>query len=276
MQPLNATLQSTSVDILQAIVTRGEIDAVTLYTLEAATIGKLFLCVHTGRLDLQNKLLHLLHSLISASTSASQSISSQSHKPLRHDDALDEKRHPDVSSAHARPINPLLTQTLVDGVTCLSNRPVLQHWLDFILMALPQFNSTLQTVVTPMNECVCRLLRSFLVDFVETPGRGQDQLVDTCATVTDAEVVMVLNALERLILLGLANATEANQTDDEQPIPDKAGPDSTGLLGYVSNVFGSETAAAVVEEQLSVSMPRDSWSWLIKDSVAVSRLPLTS
>jgi hypothetical protein len=70
VQPLNAVIQSTSVDLLQAIVSRGETDPLSLDIIEAAVIGKLFYCVHTFRLDLQNKLLHLLHAVISQQSQA--------------------------------------------------------------------------------------------------------------------------------------------------------------------------------------------------------------
>ncbi len=40
-------------------------------------------------------------------------------------------------------MNPLLIQTLVDGMSTRSNRPVLQHWLDFVLMAVPPISTSL-------------------------------------------------------------------------------------------------------------------------------------
>jgi len=66
MQPLNAVIQSTAVELLQLIVARGDVDSISTGSIEAIVVGKLYFSIHMVRLDLQNKLLHLLHSLISA------------------------------------------------------------------------------------------------------------------------------------------------------------------------------------------------------------------
>ena len=57
MSSFNETLQSCVVDLLQALISRGEVDSHTLQIAESVVVGKLYLCVHSGRLDLQNKML---------------------------------------------------------------------------------------------------------------------------------------------------------------------------------------------------------------------------
>lgn len=141
MQPFNATTQSLSADLLQAVVARGEIDRLALETIEAAVIGKLYFSVHTERLDLQNKLLHLLHSVISALTTI-RPQQSYTH-PARMEGHSEVLLTPEVapdSAIQPYSLNPLLVQTLIDGIGTSTNRPVLQHWLDFVLMTV--HNST--------------------------------------------------------------------------------------------------------------------------------------
>ena len=60
MQPFHIVSQNLVVDLLQALIARGDVVIVTLQSLESVIVQKLYFCVHNGRLDLQNKLLHLL------------------------------------------------------------------------------------------------------------------------------------------------------------------------------------------------------------------------
>ncbi|KAJ7116821.1 Dopey, N-terminal-domain-containing protein [Mycena crocata] len=254
MQPNNVVIQSTSIDLLQAVVARGEVDLVTVEVIEAIVVGKLYFCIHRTRLDLQNKLLHLLHSLVSASTTGNEQPNG---KQRLGDGSADATTGPDSSqeaSPRAYPVNPLLIQTLVDGIATSSNRPVLQHWLDFVLMAVPQFQPTLQAVVTPLNECMCRQLLASLGDILNVTFKDGLFTDDLTSTATDAELIMLLGGLERLVLLSLAYPSESVSSEDEQPVADKS-PENGGLLGYVSTVFSSENVQNLVEEQLTARSP---------------------
>jgi hypothetical protein len=253
MRNPNAIIQSTAVDLLQVIVARGELDHLSVDTIEATVIGKLYFCIHVDRLDLQNKLLHILHSLISASTS-NLDISAPSNRILKASDSVpeDQSTQQDLSEGQGTyTVNPLLVQTLVDGITTLTNRPVLQHWLDFVLMAVPQFQPMLQTVVNPLNECVCRQLRLALTDILQA-STDRGDIEDITSAATDAEFIMLLNALERLVQLSLANI-EPNLEDDDNTT-EKPGLENSGLLGYVSNVFSSDNVTGLTVDQLTVGV----------------------
>lgn len=234
MATINSKIQSTSIDILQALVARGDVDVLTLQTTETVIIGKLFSCVHAGRLDLQNKLLHLLHSIISAFRSYTTS------------------KQPEGPSYS---VNPLLIQTLIDGIAVGTNRPVLQHWLDFVLMTIPQFHDMLQPAIVPLNNCVCKQLSAALVE-IKQASIGDASVADITAFTTDADFMMLLNAVERLVLLSLSELVESTQVEDEG-LSDKPVHDGSGILGYVSNVFSAEGTSNVIEEPSSVSMQCD-------------------
>ncbi len=66
----NIAMQSAAIDILQSIISRGDTDLELIETTESAIIKKLFLLVHSEHLELQNKLLHLLHSVVSNSAAS--------------------------------------------------------------------------------------------------------------------------------------------------------------------------------------------------------------
>lgn len=252
MQPLNTVMQSNAIELLQLIVSRDEIETPSVESIEATTIGKLYLSIHMSRLDLQNKWLHLLHSLISASISKLEFT--RQAVPGKQDDLVLETsatpdKGPDLS--HGYTMNPLLIQTLIDGLSVRSNRPVLQHWLDFVLMAVPQFQPALHAVVAPLNDCLCRQVLFALGDVLRMTSQSQSYLEDLVTTVTDADFTMLLNGLERLILLSLAYTSELDVSEDDPNALEKSA-EVGGLLGYVSNVFSSESSGTNPQEQLTV------------------------
>ncbi|KAI6154002.1 Dopey, N-terminal-domain-containing protein [Pisolithus tinctorius] len=232
MGPLNIKIQSASVDLLHAIVARGEIDYISLEVLEPVVIGKLYFTVHLRRLDLQNKLLRILHSLISAHIAQSSVL------------------HSEGGSSEAGPrtytMNPLLTQTLIDGISLPHNRVMLQHWLDFVLMAIQQFQSALQGAISPIVDCLCRQLRAFLADVLLASQPDSSIL----GVATDAEFIMLLNAVERLLILGLASQAELSQQDEDSPSQEKSATESSGILGLVSNVFTVDNASTQPDDHL--------------------------
>ncbi|KAF8167553.1 Dopey, N-terminal-domain-containing protein [Crassisporium funariophilum] len=249
MQSLNTVIQSNAIELLQVVVSRGEIDTVSVESIEAIAIGKLYFSIHMNRLDLQNKWLHLLHSVIAVTTSkleTSRRVSASKQEDSPPESATIQDKGLDLSSRY--PMNPLLIQTLVDGISSRANRPVLQHWLDFILMAVPQFQPALQALVAPLNDCLCRQVLSSLGDVLRISVKSRHYAEDQSASVTDAELIMLLNGLERLVLLSLAYTSEMDMSEDESNNMEKTTTESSGLLGYVSNVFSSETSASQLEQ----------------------------
>lgn len=245
MQPLNTVIQSSAIDLLQTIVARGEIEMLAIEILEPMVIGKLFLCVHLHRLDLQNKLLRFLHSIVSASTSYAYN----GNPPL--EDRSTEGSQESGKGGYT--VNSLLTQTIIDGIAIPRNRPVMQHWLDFVLMAVPQFQPALQSVISPIADCLCRQLRLLLSDILKANQPMTNGSYPRVAT--DAEFTMLLNTLERLLVLGLTQKSDASSQEDDAPVQEKPGAESGGILGYVSNVFTTDNASAAVEDQLTSHSP---------------------
>lgn len=253
MRPQNAVIHSTTVELLQTIVARGETELVVVESIEAIVVGKLYYCIHTNRLDLQNKLLHLLHSVISASTADDlvRPFAGKHRQGERPPDILTTFDSTQEAQPRAYAVNPLLIQTLMDGISVPANRPVLQHWLDFVLMAVPQFQPALHAVVAPLNECICRQLQTSLDHVLKASSHDDTFSDDMNSTITDAEFIMLLNGLERLVLLSLAYTSELLSPEEDQSGVEKSA-ESGGLLGYVSTVFSSENTPQNVDEQLTV------------------------
>jgi hypothetical protein len=253
MHSVNTVIQSTCVDLLQVIVARGEVDNLLITNVEAAVIQKLYFCVHVARLDLQNKLLHLLHSLISISIS-NQDAASPKNVIGRSTDIMEPNTTQEGSNESATrsyTVNPLLVQTLIDGISMSTNRPVLQHWLDFVLLAIPQFQQTLHGLVAPINDCLCRQLLVGLADVQQASQSDSEELADIVCTSTDVNLLLLLNGLERLTLLCLSPSPDPN-TLEEDVVAEKSG-ESSGLLGYMSNVFSTDHSHNPEEDQFTVS-----------------------
>ena len=63
---------------------------------------------------------------------------------------------------------------------------------------------------------------------------------------------MLLNALERLVMLSLSYPVTENISDEESTLNEKSQPsENVGLFGLVSNVFGTDNTQST-SEQLSV------------------------
>ncbi|KAH8110602.1 Dopey, N-terminal-domain-containing protein [Phellopilus nigrolimitatus] len=257
MQRLNIEAHSSVIDLLQCIVSRGDLDQVMVETLESAVIIKLFSLVHFSRLELQNKLLHLLHSIISSSAAAAEKQRIKSPN-MTLQNSMDQTLEAGSDGAQAEStvsasINPLLIQLLVDGVATPTNRPLLHHWLDFILMTIPQFPHILTTAISPLNACICRQIRSELDDISRVLELSHEPTREIVSCADDAEFVMLFNALERLILLSL-DELDSNMSDENSPT-DRSASDGAGLLSMVSNVFLTDSANQATEAVMTARSP---------------------
>lgn len=77
---------------------------------------------------------------------------------------------------------------------------------------------------------------------------------DSAPIVTDAEFVMLLHGLERLVLQGLSKGELLTNENFDETLPMTATErESTGLLGLVSNVFTPDGSTSFSIESLSVS-----------------------
>ncbi|KAG8842667.1 hypothetical protein FRC20_004310, partial [Serendipita sp. 405] len=194
--PANSRIQTLSIDLLQTVIARGDMNIEVLESIESVVVAKAFASIHTGRLDLQPKLLHILHSVILASSTIPQARQGKSKADATLAvAALD----PSVTGGSAvlddtaakklptSTLNPLLGQTLIDGISETTNRPILQHWLDFILTTVPQFSQSLQHLSYPLSECICRQLNLALASLGQVASGEATSDSQTTPIMTDAD-----------------------------------------------------------------------------------------
>ena len=241
MQSYNIRIKSSCIDLIQAIVSRGELDSTSVDNIEASIISQLYIAVHSVQLDLQNKLLHALHAVV---------VSTHPQGDTREKPYLPNTSPHDKSEAR-RNIHPLLGPTTLDALSLSSNRPILQHWIDFILMTVTELHAPSQFTFS-LCESICRQLRLRLSDVLRlSPGRSPKGKATALSSTTDSEFIMLLNALERLILSSLAKGDKQWPEDETSGVDAERNTSESapGLLGFV---FGSEPAPEVSNDQITV------------------------
>ncbi|GAA5982369.1 hypothetical protein JCM11641_006959 [Rhodosporidiobolus odoratus] len=244
----NAHIHSVAAELLQVLISRGEAELLGLAAVEVSLTSRLFQSVHRGELDLQNKLLHVLHSVILATSS-----SNRRRKTSSSDHAVEEQP-PDLTH------DEFLVRVISDAVSQKSNA-VIHHWIDFLLMTIPQFRHQLHTLILPLIDRLSSRLAAFLQDF--EAAYSPTSLTSTSSSDTDAEFTALANALERLMLVATAetlmtgNDVEVRSVDraasDVAPTVNAGGGGSGGLLGYMTGVLShSEAEPADVPEEVKI------------------------
>jgi hypothetical protein len=218
---------------MQTLVTRGDLPLPRLRRLESSVVDQLFICIHSGNLDTQNQLLHLLHSVILAISAGTSTRRTNSSPAVNENSGSSEGRsslsRPRTSISEVN--NPLLLRVLQDGITVKANRCLLQFWVDFILMTVPHLEGSLQPVAFPLCDTICNEIRN-AVDMWRSKAYGD-------GSPSEAEVIMLLSCLERVVLIAM---TWSN-VDSDRSLP-KGSSEVAGLFGYVTTMLQTDQASA--------------------------------
>ncbi|GAA6000168.1 hypothetical protein JCM10207_007887 [Rhodosporidiobolus poonsookiae] len=241
--PLNTQIHSVVAELLQVLISRGEAELVSLPAVEASLTSRLFLSIHRGELDLQNKLLHVLHSVVFAISSSAR----RSHAATPSRQSADGAA-PAPPDAHPPDLthDEFFVRVLSEAVA-QENNAVIHHWIDFLLMTVPQFRHQLPTIVLPLIDRLVIHLQALVDDFKSTYASLSSP--STSSSATDAEYTALTNALERLLLIAVAEALPAGPEDDikspDRPTHEAAsssGGGPGGLLGYMTGVLSHSEA----------------------------------
>ncbi|KAK3825766.1 MAG: Dopey, N-terminal-domain-containing protein [Benniella sp.] len=253
MLSLNEEIHMLAADFLHFIVSKIDYIEASLLTLIYKTvINKMLYCINHGRLDLQSRLLHLLHATILMGTTSSRknSVSAGSSASLNghmsRDTPLstfDGSTGTNRSSGEGENLfrvvgsSPLFVKTVFDALSVPSNRPILQHWMDFLMLALPFLTNYFRRVLLPVIQCLCdQILRSraCLVHAYTSQARtgaGSPSL-------TDQDLMIFLTGLERLLTFSLAEARLGEEVDSVHKQEWSDG--QRGKPGLVANVLSIE------------------------------------
>ncbi|CAO3630393.1 unnamed protein product [Cunninghamella blakesleeana] len=192
------TIQLHASELLYLIISKLDyVDMNITSLMQQSVVKKLLFCITSGDLDIQQKLLHLLHATMAITSAVAQGTKfntnsntlSPSHSPKTND-----KRHhrrqtsigyPSLfggesntiqhSSLHhhhsgfssqnrsqneaalllAQSTSNLYVKCVIDAFHTPSNRPILQHWIDFVLITLPYVRNGFRQIIVPILICLC-------------------------------------------------------------------------------------------------------------------------
>lgn len=255
---VNDSIQGHAAELLLNIVTTVDfIDIETVATIHQTCLQKLLFCIHTGKLDPQTRLLHIVHSTLSILATYVSSVVkgtvSNSEKVLRKKlqvesvltdpmgqfDSSFTSRSVTGTAVNAGPITPMATskekphvdgdvifstsglfiRCVTDAFSTLSNRPVLQHWMDFWLTSLPNLRGYFRDIILPLLISICdqtticriqfeKLIRQRLEISAKDGGSfpaGVDGI-----ELPDSYILMFLNGIEKMIMFCLMDKSVSN------------------------------------------------------------------
>ncbi|KAI7867413.1 Dopey, N-terminal-domain-containing protein [Spinellus fusiger] len=221
--------------------------------IQESVIKKVLFCIHTGNLEIQQKLMHILHSSM-----AITAVNAMGIKPTSASDWTHRKRRSidhastDMTAQYATGILPripnightmththsealslvhltsfLYVKCVIDALVMESNRPLLQQWMDFILATLPHLCGGFRHIIIPVLMCMCEQLRvcqkavesmvhSQLGQEREGSNEKHDPLCENSSVIgcPETDLIVFLVGLEKVLMFCL---TERTLCDDWYP-----------------------------------------------------------
>lgn len=251
---LNEEIHMVAADFLHFIVSKiDHIDPGLLALIHKTVINKMLYCINLNRLDLQSRLLHLLHATILMGTTPikknSNPTNSSQNVPMARDGSIstldgstsNSQANADANESLFRIIgsSPLFVKTVFDALSVPSNRPILQHWMDFLMLALPFLTNYFRRVLLPVIQCLCdQILRSRACLLEAYSEHGRSLTGSGSPNLTDQDLMIFLTGLERLLTFSLAEARLGEEVD---PVHKQEWSDGLrGKPGLVANVLSTE------------------------------------
>jgi hypothetical protein len=277
MQEMNLSIHSVISDLLQTLVSRGDLDVPSLQYIQKTLCCRLLISISRNEPDLQNKFLHVLHPVIHGLGNLRRNTIGEKKAIGNIMDGIEISSPPTgttslakgphfpypKSALHSVDQDQILLQILSDTFENQKDLALLHHWVDFFLMTINEFRKNLMGMIFPLidhlvnrlNKCLMRIFDVYSSKSTlktKDKGKGRERKEDVP---TDAEFVVLMNALERLLLLAWEELKSSYSSifEEAEAKGDKLGEgkvgETTGLLGYVTGVLGSGEAEKGLEEE---------------------------
>ncbi|RKO86638.1 hypothetical protein BDK51DRAFT_32227, partial [Blyttiomyces helicus] len=167
-QAFNESIQSRAADFLHAILARTEsMNLPLIHTGQGVIVRKLLYCIFSARLDLQPRMLQVLHGIagLMDPQKAVVDVSTRGRKAAGVE--AESREFPSLRSIGSYP---LFVRTMLEALSMRTNRPVLQHWIDFILVCLPHFRPFFKRALLPLIRTLCDELSSYHAEMAKYVG----------------------------------------------------------------------------------------------------------
>jgi hypothetical protein len=253
LKPIRS-MQMHAADLLYLIISKLDyVNIKLVQKIQTGTLSKLLFCIATHNLDLQQKLLHLLHATLAITAASAQQ---NKDKPQRRKGSIDMlEYHYEPSKTHQeqqhqytdavalmRSSSDLFVKCATDALIERSNHPMLQHWMDFLQASLPYVQNNFRHVIVPLIMCVCNQINILAQEIsILMHGSSDDISLDGSP---EKDMVVLLTGLEKMVMFSLTERL----TDDWYPTDIKLGcampipniPDSSGLIGLANLVHSDD------------------------------------
>lgn len=133
--------------------------------------------------------------------------------------------------------SPLFVKTVFDALSVPTNRPILQHWMDFLMLALPFLTNYFRRVLLPVIQCLCDQILRSRASLIEA-YTDNDRVATGLPNLTDQDLMIFLTGLERLLTFSLAEARLGEEVDSVHKQEWSDG--LRGTQGLVANVLSIE------------------------------------
>ncbi|TPX67373.1 hypothetical protein SpCBS45565_g03814 [Spizellomyces sp. 'palustris'] len=270
------SIQARAAEFLLIVLSRSDyVNYQLVSVVQGIVIRKLLYCIFACKLDVQPRMLQVLHGIAGLLSSqrvvhevGAGPVSAKADVPVsaamdsmlaaemktesqEHTESSDTKPNSNATFPRLRTIgsSPILVRTLLDALSIHTNRPVLQHYMDFILSSLPHLRNSFRRILLPIIQCLCDELRkyqdgmrkymSYSFERLQSNGidPGDEQL--SMQAYPELDVLVLLYGLEKLIAFCLAEGG-LDSTGAKGGPPGAGGTSFRFLTGYVASVFGSD------------------------------------
>ncbi|KAI8088322.1 Dopey, N-terminal-domain-containing protein [Thamnidium elegans] len=234
------SIQLHASDLLYLIISKLDyVNMKLVKQIQTSVIHKLLFCISTKNLDLQQKLLHLLHASLAITCASTQS--EKGHQKNSSVDSISSFTSLNEAIQLIQTSTDLFVKCVTDALTLSSNRSMLQHWVDFVLATLPYVKNGFRFILVPILICICNQInaRCDTIDIMihETPAHASS------SNNADKELLVLLSGLEKLVMFCL---TERAITDDwfTTMKPDEIAipciPENSALIGLAQIIYGED------------------------------------
>jgi hypothetical protein len=158
------------------------------------------------------------------SFSSTRSILKSSPSPISN------VREPSIISSG---LDPTLAQIIIDGISIVSNRPILRQWLDFVSVTLDGLQVQSSPSILSICDAITDQIRQLVLQF------GTASVVEFNKLSTSSLELAFLPVLEKALSIASTGLSSVMGTGRMEP--EAVADEGRGLLGYVSNVFSTES-----------------------------------
>lgn len=247
------SIQLHAADLLYLIISKLDyVNMKLVQQVQTSVIHKLLFCISTGNLNLQQKLLHLLHATLaitsasSTTTTATTSTGEKGHNRQGSVDSVVASANVNEALALVQSSFDLFTKCVMDALTAPSNQSMLQHWMDFVLATLPYVKNGFRYMLVPILMCVCNQI-SVRCDTIEIMVHEKPASASSSTSNAERELIVLLMGLEKMVMFCL---TERTMNDEwfgsikSDGVPTPQIPGNSALIGLAQVVHSEDTTTA--------------------------------